>query len=154
MPPPWKCSRPGWMELSATWSSGRCPCPWQEVGTRWSWRFLPTLTILWFYELDPKMGLLQGAAASAPVLLTPGRQLQVRTKRPGQDANSCSAEGVSTSHLLVSSCLLEGYHLPISVGGITLSKCCLIHFRHNQTGCFKQSELVGWAQPADFPWSP
>jgi len=26
-PPPWKCSRPGWMELCATWSSGRCPCP-------------------------------------------------------------------------------------------------------------------------------
>jgi len=29
MPPPWKCSRPGWMGLWATWSSGRCPCPWQ-----------------------------------------------------------------------------------------------------------------------------
>ena len=25
----WKCSRPGWMGLWATWSSGRCPCPWQ-----------------------------------------------------------------------------------------------------------------------------
>jgi len=25
--PPWKCSRPGWMGLWATWSSGRCPCP-------------------------------------------------------------------------------------------------------------------------------
>ena len=23
--PPWKCSRPGWMGLSATWSRGRCP---------------------------------------------------------------------------------------------------------------------------------
>jgi len=27
--PPWKCSRPGWMGLSATWSSGKCPGPWQ-----------------------------------------------------------------------------------------------------------------------------
>ena len=27
--PPWQCSRPGWMGLWATWSSGRCPCPWQ-----------------------------------------------------------------------------------------------------------------------------
>jgi len=25
----WKCSRPGWMELWATWSSGICPCSWQ-----------------------------------------------------------------------------------------------------------------------------
>ena len=30
MPPPWKCSGPGWMELWATWSSGRCPCSWQR----------------------------------------------------------------------------------------------------------------------------
>jgi len=29
-PPPWKCSKPGWMRFWATWSSGRCPCPWQE----------------------------------------------------------------------------------------------------------------------------
>lgn len=43
-------------------------------------------------------------------------------------------EDVSTSHLLVSSCLLEGYHLPDSVGGIILSACSLIHFRHSQTG--------------------
>jgi len=27
MPHPCKCSRPGWMELWATWSSGRCPSP-------------------------------------------------------------------------------------------------------------------------------
>jgi len=27
--PPWQCSRPGWMGLWATWSTGRCPCPWQ-----------------------------------------------------------------------------------------------------------------------------
>ena len=27
---PWKCPRPGWMELGA-WDSGRCPCLWQEV---------------------------------------------------------------------------------------------------------------------------
>ena len=26
--PLWKGSRPGWMGLWATWSSGRCPCPW------------------------------------------------------------------------------------------------------------------------------
>ncbi|GAB0210055.1 hypothetical protein GRJ2_003471300 [Grus japonensis] len=29
MPHPWKCLRPGWMRLWATWSSGVCPCPWQ-----------------------------------------------------------------------------------------------------------------------------
>ena len=28
MPPPWQCSRPGWMGLWETWSSGRCLCPW------------------------------------------------------------------------------------------------------------------------------
>jgi len=30
MPPPWKCSSPGWMELWAAWSSGRCPRSWQR----------------------------------------------------------------------------------------------------------------------------
>ena len=49
--PPWQCSRPGWMELWATWSGGRCPCSWQGGGTRWSLRSLPTQTILWFYDL-------------------------------------------------------------------------------------------------------
>ena len=29
MPPPWKCWRTCWMGLWATWSSGKCPCPWQ-----------------------------------------------------------------------------------------------------------------------------
>jgi len=29
LPPHWKCSRSGWMGLWATWSGGRCPCPWQ-----------------------------------------------------------------------------------------------------------------------------
>jgi len=54
MPPPWKCSRPGWMELWATWSSGRCPCWWQ-----WGWNQMSFKVpsnpyhsmILWFYEL-------------------------------------------------------------------------------------------------------
>jgi len=29
LPPPWKCPRPGWMELWATWSSEGCPFSWQ-----------------------------------------------------------------------------------------------------------------------------
>lgn len=28
--PAWKCPRPGWR----TWDRGKCPCPWQEAGTR------------------------------------------------------------------------------------------------------------------------
>jgi len=32
LPPPWQCSRPGWMGLWAAWSGGRCPCLWQ-----WGW---------------------------------------------------------------------------------------------------------------------
>lgn len=28
---PCKCSRPSWLGLSTTWSSARCPCPWQKV---------------------------------------------------------------------------------------------------------------------------
>ena len=34
MPHPWNCSRPGWMRLWATWSSGWHPCPWQQG---WNW---------------------------------------------------------------------------------------------------------------------
>lgn len=26
---PWKCPRPGWMELGAAWDHGKCLCPWQ-----------------------------------------------------------------------------------------------------------------------------
>lgn len=29
---PWKCSRPSWMHLGATWSAGWCPCAWQLRG--------------------------------------------------------------------------------------------------------------------------
>lgn len=46
---PWKCSRPGGMELGATWPGGRCPCPWHVVGIRWSSGSLPTPAILWFH---------------------------------------------------------------------------------------------------------
>lgn len=31
LPHPWKHRRPGWMGLGVTWSSGRCPRPWQGV---------------------------------------------------------------------------------------------------------------------------
>ena len=54
MPLPWQCSRPGWMELWATWSSGRCPCSWQGC---WNQMILkvpsnPYLSMnLWFYEI-------------------------------------------------------------------------------------------------------
>ena len=52
LPRPWKCSGLGWMGLWATWSSGRCPCPWQGLGTRWSLKSLPTQPILWFYDFS------------------------------------------------------------------------------------------------------
>lgn len=32
----------------AAWSSGRCPCRWQRVGTRWVPRSLPTQSLQWF----------------------------------------------------------------------------------------------------------
>ena len=44
------------MRLWAPCSGGRCPCPWQGVGTGWPIRALPTQTIPWSYEmltLDP-----------------------------------------------------------------------------------------------------
>lgn len=44
----WKCSRPSWMQLGATWSNGNCPCPWQGGGVRWSFRLLPTQNLLGF----------------------------------------------------------------------------------------------------------
>ena len=36
MPQPYRCSRPGGIELWATWSSGRRPCPRLGGWTRWS----------------------------------------------------------------------------------------------------------------------
>ncbi|XP_069712704.1 zinc finger protein 638 isoform X2 [Phaenicophaeus curvirostris] len=40
----WRGSRPGWMGLGDTRSSGRCPCPWNWMGLR----SLSTQTIPWF----------------------------------------------------------------------------------------------------------
>lgn len=38
-----------------TWNysfSGRCPSPWQRLGTRWVLRALSTQNIPWFYDLE------------------------------------------------------------------------------------------------------
>lgn len=51
VPHSWRCSRPGWKHLWATWSSEMCPCQWQGFGTRWSLMCLATQTILLFCEL-------------------------------------------------------------------------------------------------------
>jgi len=37
---PWKCSRPGWMGLWATWSSWICPCSLQGGWNRWPLKIL------------------------------------------------------------------------------------------------------------------
>jgi len=42
--------RPGWMGLWATWSSGRCPCPWQGGWNYMIYKVSSNQTILWFYE--------------------------------------------------------------------------------------------------------
>ena len=55
MPCPWKCSRPGWTGLWATWSSERCPAHSRRVGTGRSIRSLPTQTILWFCVLESSL---------------------------------------------------------------------------------------------------
>lgn len=47
MPYPWKCSRPGWIWLWATWSSGRCQN--RGLGNGWSLSALPIQTIPWFF---------------------------------------------------------------------------------------------------------
>lgn len=57
MPNPWKCSQSGWVQLWVSCSSGRCPCPWQEVGTRWSPSPLPTQTILWWETMRDKSSI-------------------------------------------------------------------------------------------------
>lgn len=49
--------RPGWMRLWAAWSlleasHGRCLCPWQELGTRWTLKSLPTKSILRFFSFS------------------------------------------------------------------------------------------------------
>lgn len=43
--------------LWAAWPRGRCPCPWQEFGTRWFVRFSPTKSILWFCNLCIFLGI-------------------------------------------------------------------------------------------------
>lgn len=42
-----EASRPDWMGLWVLW---RYLCPWQRLGTRWSWRFLLIQIILWFCD--------------------------------------------------------------------------------------------------------
>lgn len=47
IPPPWKSSRPGWIELWASWANGMCPCPWQAGLI---FKALPVQTFPWFYD--------------------------------------------------------------------------------------------------------
>lgn len=46
----WKCSRAGGTGLWVTWLRGRCSCPWQGFGTKWTQRSLATQTVLGFYD--------------------------------------------------------------------------------------------------------
>ena len=52
MPHPWRCSRPGWMEPWAAWSSIKCrgwwPCLWWRGWNLMILGSLPTQAILWF----------------------------------------------------------------------------------------------------------
>lgn len=48
MPCHWKCSRPGWMNLWATWSTRRCPCPQQGSWTKWLLSVLSNPNHMWF----------------------------------------------------------------------------------------------------------
>jgi len=67
-PTPRQCSRPGWMGLGATCSSGSVPACGRGLGMRWSLRSLLTQTILsfyetgffWYFKFCPS-GLLKGA---------------------------------------------------------------------------------------------
>jgi len=52
LPCPWRCSRPGWMESWAAWSSGWKPCPQQGIGIRWSLMSPPTQAILYDYMIS------------------------------------------------------------------------------------------------------
>ena len=48
LPPPWQCSRPGWTGLWATWSGGRCPCPWQGGWIQMIFKVPSNPTHSWF----------------------------------------------------------------------------------------------------------
>lgn len=50
MPYSCKCSKPGWMRVSITGSSGKCPHPSWGTETRWSLRSLQMPTILSLYD--------------------------------------------------------------------------------------------------------
>lgn len=82
MPHKGKCSKACWMELEATWSRGRCPCPCQSGWTSYLWRPLPTQTTLWSHSpvIQPVPPQVQEvflctsehtAAVAAPILLNP-----------------------------------------------------------------------------------
>jgi len=49
--PSWQCSRPGWMGSEQPGLVESVPAHGRGVGTRWSFRSLPTQTILWFYDI-------------------------------------------------------------------------------------------------------
>jgi len=69
MPPPWKCSRPGWTGL---WEPGLVegvPAHSRAFVTRWSVRSFLTQTVLWFYQRSGE-GDLQWKKSMLQVLLS------------------------------------------------------------------------------------
>ena len=69
------------MGLWATWSGGRCPCPWQKGWNQVVLRALPIQTILWFYEL---LELYCSIPAKLCVLGTHGKGLAAGVSRAQQ----------------------------------------------------------------------
>ena len=121
--PPWQCSRPGWMELWATWSHGRCPCAWQGGWNQMIFK-VPSNTnhsmILWYpTSIHPSTHTQQ---ESDPGNTQSGRPV-LRHQGPKHTPNS-----TLTLHLC-------SFFLSIGTGSIATfhGKYHWIHFRIRET---------------------
>ena len=116
MPPPWQRSRPGWMELWETWSSGRCPCSWQRGWNQMIFK-IPSnpnhSMTLWFYDfiwlqwvlnhrqvcsgtraLSTRLGLNLGKASWTSAFLNDWFSPSRRTEQPSSLTLLLPTEGI------------------------------------------------------------
>lgn len=129
---PWKCSRPDWIGLWATWSTGKCPYLWkrQALGP------LPTETIPWFHDTHPLW--LTPPCATWSIFINPAirgeyhykKVLGHRFFKPNAKLSSCTANssGFETKSRNTSSCGWSTTCQPHAPRAPDQQECCHCFF--------------------------
>lgn len=104
----WMCSRPSWMAPWTSWPNGRCPSPWQNIGTTGSLMHFTTQNIPWFHiqdqgqerDIKQAQGQCEAGARQVPTTL-PSCKLQVLILHSAPSAGGEQEEPPQPLHSLI-----------------------------------------------------